>query len=71
MLEQENPEFCDLCGARGVEIRRVAKTFGKGDDLLVIDQVPVIHCPNCGKNYLTAEVLRQIELIKAGRREKF
>ena len=29
----------------------------KKEDLLVIESIPVVSCPNCGENYLTAETL--------------
>ena len=40
---------CDICGTEGVRIRRIPRTYGKGKDLLVIENIPVISCPHCGK----------------------
>ena len=60
--------ICDICGEEGARIRRVARTYGKGEDLLVIENVPVVSCPHCGESYLTAETLHEIELIKLHRR---
>jgi hypothetical protein len=37
---------------------------------MVIDDVPVLDCPHCGKSYMTAETLRRIERIRANYREK-
>ena len=45
-------------------MRRVSRTYGKGKDLLVIENIPVIICDNCGENYLEAETLHEIERIK-------
>jgi len=59
---------CDVCGREGARIIRVARTYGKGDDLLVIENVPVVSCPHCGESYLTAETLREIERIKLHRK---
>lgn len=59
---------CDICGAEGVRIRRVARTYGKGKDLLVIENIPVISCPHCGESYLTAATLHEIERIKLFRK---
>jgi len=42
----------------------VTKSYGKGDGLLVIENVPVISCPHCGESYLTAKTPREIENIK-------
>ena len=59
---------CDNCGKRGARIRRVARTYGRGKDLLVIDNVPVITCPHCGESYLEADTLHEIERIKLHKR---
>jgi len=60
--------ICDLCGKEGARIRRVARSYGKGDNLLVIENVPVVSCPHCGESYLTAETLHEIERIKLHRK---
>ena len=59
---------CDICGREGARIRRVTRTYGKGKDLLVIENIPVVGCPHCGESYLTAETLHEIERIKLHRR---
>jgi YgiT-type zinc finger domain-containing protein len=59
---------CHTCDKEGVSIRRVARTYGKGKDLLVIENIPVISCPHCGESYLTAETLHEIERIKLHRK---
>lgn len=55
---------CDICGKEGARIRRVAKTYGKGKGIFVIENVPVVTCPHCGESYLEAETLHEIERIK-------
>ncbi len=60
--------ICDICGKEGARIIRVARTYGKGDDLLVIENVPVVCCPHCGESYLTAETLHEIKRIKLHRK---
>ena len=59
---------CDICGSKEARIRRITKTYGKGEDLLVIENIPVISCPHCGESYLTAETLHEIEQIKLNRK---
>jgi len=56
--------ICDFCGKQGARIRRVARTYGKGKDILIIENVPVVSCPRCGESYLEAETLHEIERIK-------
>ena len=59
--------ICDLCGKAGSRTRRVARSYGRGARLLVIEDVPVVTCPHCGGNYLTAKTLHEIERIKLER----
>ena len=59
--------LCDICGKAGAKIRHVSRSYGKGEGLLVIENVPVISCPHCGESYLTAETLHEIERIKLHR----
>jgi len=60
---------CDICGKEGARIRRVSETHGKGKDLLVIENVPVVSCPHCGESYFTADTLHEIERIKLHRKQ--
>lgn len=59
---------CDLCGKEGARIRTITRSYGKGDDLLVIEGIPVVSCPHCGESYLTSETLHEIERIKLHRK---
>jgi len=59
---------CDICGKKGTEIRTMTRSYGKGANLLIIENVPAVACPNCGESYLTAETLHEIERIKLHRK---
>ena len=59
---------CDICNSEGVHIRNITRTYGKGEELLVIENVPIISCPHCGESYMTAETLHKIEQIKLNRK---
>lgn len=56
--------ICDNCGKPGARIRRTARTYGKGKDIFVMENVPVVVCSHCGESYLAAETLHEIERIK-------
>ena len=60
--------ICDVCGKDGARIRHVARHYDKGEDLFVIENVPVVVCPNCGESYLTAETLHEVERLKLDRK---
>lgn len=59
---------CDMCGKQGAQIRSLTRNYGKGKNLLIIENVPVVTCPHCGESYLTADTLHEIERIKLHRR---
>ena len=59
--------ICDICGQNGAKIRHVPRSYGKGPDLFVIENVPVVSCHHCGESYLTADTLHEIERIKLHR----
>jgi len=60
-------KVCDICGKPGVKVKLVSRSYGRGANLLVIENVPVVSCPHCGESYLTAETLHEIERIKLQR----
>ena len=60
--------ICDICGKEEARIRHVARNYGKGENLLVIENVPVVSCPHCGESYLTAETLHEVERIRLHRK---
>jgi YgiT-type zinc finger domain-containing protein len=59
---------CDICGRGGAQMRYLTRSYGKGQNLLVIENVPVVVCAHCGESYLTAETLHELERIKLHRR---
>jgi len=56
--------ICDVCGKEGARERYLTRSYGKGESLLIIEDVPVICCPHCGERYMTAQTLDHIEHIK-------
>jgi YgiT-type zinc finger domain-containing protein len=60
--------MCDICGSKDALIRKVARSYGKGRKLLVIENVPVVTCSSCGESYLTADTLHEVERIKLQRK---
>jgi YgiT-type zinc finger domain-containing protein len=59
--------ICDICNKEGTRSRYVTRSYGKGEKLLVIEDVPVVSCPHCGESYLIAETLHELERIKLHR----
>ncbi len=61
---------CALCASDQARIVYVSRSYGAGDDLLVVEHVPVISCPACGERYMSAQTLHELEAIKAPRRQR-
>lgn len=64
----KNDKTCSLCGKKGIRIRRITESFGRGKDEYLIRNIPTILCPHCRESYLTAATLHEIERIKANHR---
>jgi len=67
MKKNDQPMICDICGRKGARVRKVTEAYGKGKDLLIIENIPMVSCPNCGESYFTADTLHEIERIKLHR----
>lgn len=59
---------CDNCGKKGARILFKSRAYGKGKDVMLIHDIPVISCSFCGESYLEAKTLYEIERIKRHRR---
>lgn len=59
--------ICDICGKDGARIRQVTRSYGSGEELLLIENIPLVSCPHCGESYFTADTLHEIERIKLQR----
>ena len=59
---------CDVCGQEGARIKHVSRTYGKGEEMIVIDKVPVVVCPHCGESYMTADTMHEVERLKLHKR---
>lgn len=61
--------MCDMCGEKSARIEYIARNYGKGGDLLIIENIPVVRCAHCGESYLTADTLHEIERIRLHKKE--
>ena len=37
--------ICDICGNESAQVRRITETYGKGKNLLVIENIPMSELP--------------------------
>ena len=56
--------ICDICGKKEARTRLITRSYGKQENLLIIENVPVVSCPHCGASYMTADTMLEIERIK-------
>lgn len=59
---------CELCGIQAAAIKKTTKSFGRGDNLVVIENIPIVHCSSCHESYLSADTAREIDRIRKNRR---
>jgi YgiT-type zinc finger domain-containing protein len=59
---------CDVCGKEGAVIRKSTKSFGRGSNLVVVEDIPVVHCGSCRESYVTAGTARELDRIRKNRR---
>jgi YgiT-type zinc finger domain-containing protein len=55
---------CDACGQSGARRKYMSRAYGKGEDMVIIDNVPVVVCPHCGESYMTSDTMHEVERIK-------
>ena len=59
---------CMHCASGRVQLKYVTRSYGKGGNLLLIENIPMWSCPSCGESYFSAQTLHEIERIKALRK---
>jgi len=57
--------ICDHCGKNEARLRLRPECYRKGNELFIIEDVPIICCRNCGQDYLTAETVHKLDAIRA------
>jgi len=64
-------ETCYFCSKGILEDKKVTVDFRWGNELIVIEEVPVKVCNECGEKYYSAEVSKEMEKIAIeGKKEK-
>lgn len=61
-------QTCANCEVGHAQLKFVTRSYGKGEDLLVIEGIPMWSCATCGLSYFTAQTMHEVERIKALRK---
>ncbi len=71
-MNQSNTEFliCDICGKQKARLVKRPQVFGRGKDMLLVDNVPVIACKNCGESYMTSTTMHTLDSIRSRQQGK-
>ncbi|CAN5462897.1 hypothetical protein BH20ACI1_BH20ACI1_08780 [soil metagenome] len=72
MKEQKNEKLivCDICGIKAARTVKRPQVLGRGTQMLLVDNVPVIACRNCGESYLTSETIHRLDGIRSKQKAK-
>ena len=63
--ERKSYEVCRNCGARAARQIKRDEIYGRGKQAVIIEDVPMVQCDNCGMVYLEPQVIRTIDEICA------
>lgn len=55
---------CSICGAETARLVKRPHIVGKGPNLMIVENVPMYSCRNCGHTYFTAEVARMLDQVR-------
>ena len=54
---------CAVCGQEGARSRRVTRSYGKGETILIIENVPARVCRETGERLFTPETVERLQHI--------
>jgi YgiT-type zinc finger domain-containing protein len=72
MKEQKKTELivCDICGVKAARIIRRPQVLGRGESMMLVENVPVIVCRNCDESYMTSETMHELDSFRSNRKAK-
>ena len=56
---------CSLCGHPTAREVRRTKIIGNGEQQVIVENVPMISCRNCGHDYFSIAVAKMLDQIRA------
>ena len=72
MKEQQDSKLtiCDVCGVKAARTVNRPQVLGRGAQMILVDNVPVIACQNCGESYMTGATMHELDSIRSDRKTK-
>ena len=62
--------ICDICGEKAARLVKRPQILGRGEQMMVVDNVPVIACKNCGESYMTSRTMHKLDDIRTKQKDK-
>jgi YgiT-type zinc finger domain-containing protein len=64
-IQHITPEIiCSVCGVQAAREVKRPQIVGKGENMTLVEGVPMISCRNCGNDYFSIEVARLLDAIR-------
>lgn len=70
MKEEKELIVCDICGAKAARVVKRSQVLGRGTQMILVDNVPVVACRNCGESYMTGQTMHQLDKIRLKEKAK-
>lgn len=61
--------ICDICGVKAAREVKRPQVLGRGERMILVDNVPVIACKNCGESYMTSATMHKLDNIRIKQKE--
>jgi YgiT-type zinc finger domain-containing protein len=62
--QPDNFETCSLCNHVNAELTERTQIVGKGEQQVIVENVPMYHCRHCGGTYFSREVALALQKIR-------
>lgn len=69
-MKEKELKVCDICGVKSSRTVKRPQVLGRGARMMLVDNVPVIACKNCGESYMTSSTIHKLDDIRAKQNEK-
>ncbi len=63
--QQTESIICENCGIRAARVVKRPQILGRGIKMVLVDNVPVINCRNCGESYMTSETVHRLDIMRS------
>lgn len=55
---------CENCGVKSARVVKCPQVLGRGTKMMLVDNVPVITCRNCGESYMTGKTIHSLDKMR-------